>query len=482
MQRQLPPPKRTNLFVHRPSSDLPGAILAVTTWRLVAAGGCWVASSPEASLGCRASGAGDLDGHPRLRAGGGLAGQPGLVAGNSAPARPLLHAEQQSPGGALPDIQIIYFGQTYEYTLPWHNAWVLLGITVPVTILLAAAIGIVWGLGRVRRDRLPLYFLVHFLTLPVLRMLPTPPRTTASASFCPPSSSWRPSRAGEQSPWPEDLARRVSPAGAARHIASRRDSLLAPAAFELARIHPFELSYYNSLIGGPRGAWHRGFELTYWFDAFNGQTLDELNQSLPAGAEVDFPNELTNPMTFQELQTLGVLRGDHRARRRCSVPWRKYDQFGLRLDADPGFQGHGLLPAALRDATLVRPRASSLTACGWRPWPTRWPSLGRGHCELLLDATRSGPDRKYHPKDQSADAQSEHPRLGPYRSPGIARGRRSSRREPGSEEGPGRQTAGQTWSRSHPNPRIRRPSRHASSCSIACSKHAPRHWSRPQRS
>src|SRR5271166_5218584 len=58
---------------------------------------------------------------------------------------------------ALPDIQIIYFGQTYEYTLPWHNAWVLLGITVPVTILLAAAIGIVWALGQVRRDRLPLY-------------------------------------------------------------------------------------------------------------------------------------------------------------------------------------------------------------------------------------------------------------------------------------------------------------------------------------
>ena len=39
--------------------------------------------------------------------------------------------------GALPDIQIIYFGQIYEYSLPWHNAWVLMGITVPVTILLA---------------------------------------------------------------------------------------------------------------------------------------------------------------------------------------------------------------------------------------------------------------------------------------------------------------------------------------------------------
>ena len=34
-------------------------------------------------------------------------------------------------------------------------------------------------------------------------------------------------------------------------------------------VHPYELSYYNELIGGPRGAWARGFELTYWYDAFN---------------------------------------------------------------------------------------------------------------------------------------------------------------------------------------------------------------------
>ncbi|MGZ3301056.1 MAG: glycosyltransferase family 39 protein, partial [Isosphaeraceae bacterium] len=97
---------------------------------------------------------------------------------------------------------------------------------------------------------------------------------------------------------------------------------------ELARIHPFELSYYNMLIGGPRGAWHRGFELTYWCDAFNGRTLDELNQSLPPGAEVDFPNDLTNPMTFQELQTLGALRGDIELGGDVEFHSRKYDRLG----------------------------------------------------------------------------------------------------------------------------------------------------------
>ncbi len=76
--------------------------------------------------------------------------------------------------GALPDIQIIYFGQVYEYSLPWHNAWVLLGITVPVAVLGAAAIGLLWAIKRIARDRLPLYFLIHLITLPVIRMFDTP--------------------------------------------------------------------------------------------------------------------------------------------------------------------------------------------------------------------------------------------------------------------------------------------------------------------
>ena len=74
----------------------------------------------------------------------------------------------------LPRIQIIYFGQIYEYSLPWHNAWVLIGITVPVAILVASVIGLCWVILQVRRDRLPLYFVIHFLTLPVVRMFPTP--------------------------------------------------------------------------------------------------------------------------------------------------------------------------------------------------------------------------------------------------------------------------------------------------------------------
>jgi hypothetical protein len=86
--------------------------------------------------------------------------------------------------------------------------------------------------------------------------------------------------------------------------------VLGSAGRELLRIHPFELSYYNELIRGPRGAWAAGFELSYWYDAFNGRTLAELNDRLPKGAALGPPNHLSEPPTFQELQALGVLRAD----------------------------------------------------------------------------------------------------------------------------------------------------------------------------
>ena len=62
-------------------------------------------------------------------------------------------------GSRCPNIQIMYFGQIYEFSLPWHNAWVLIGITVPGRdsgrqrhrALLDVS-------AQVRRDRLPFYF------------------------------------------------------------------------------------------------------------------------------------------------------------------------------------------------------------------------------------------------------------------------------------------------------------------------------------
>lgn len=63
--------------------------------------------------------------------------------------------------------------------------------------------------------------------------------------------------------------------------------LLFPAALDLVVYHPYELSYYNRLVGGIRGAYERGLEVTYFMEAFTPGFLDYLNRSLPPNVVVD---------------------------------------------------------------------------------------------------------------------------------------------------------------------------------------------------
>jgi hypothetical protein len=304
---KLPQPKVTNLFVDRPESGLPGAVLALPclVWvvrRLLG----WIL--------------------PRHRVWG--VERPGLEIGTSILAFGPLVAWLGNPAwwretfprlahyyllstdrrGALPDIFIYYLGETYEYSLPWHNAWVLIAVTVPASLLAAALLGVIFTLLRVRSDRLPLYFLVHLVTLPILRMLPTPAHDGVRLFL--PTFFFLSAMAG----WGTVGLAQLLARGLRRFekvvVAALMLLVLGPAAWQLVAVHPFELSYYNELVGGPRGAWRRGFELAYWFDAFNERTIAKLNARLPRGAAVDFLNERDRPPTFQELQELGELRSD----------------------------------------------------------------------------------------------------------------------------------------------------------------------------
>ncbi len=306
LQQRLPPPDVADLFLFKPHADLPGLVLAVPllVWlgrRLL--GWLW---PRHAVWGVERPG---LETWTAILAFAPVVGWVGNPAWWLETLPRLAHYYTLSSDRyhALPTIQVIYLGQIYEYSLPWHSVWVLLGVTVPIATLIAAVIGLVWGLGRSGRDRLPLYFLVHFLTLPLIRVFPTPAHDGVRLFL--PMFFFLAAFAGWGAIALADLVARLVHARAwPRPLATVL--VVAPAAFSLAMIHPYELSYYNPLVGGPRGAWGRGFELTYWYDAFNPSVLADLNAKLPRGVEVDFLNDKTNPITFQELQTLGALRGD----------------------------------------------------------------------------------------------------------------------------------------------------------------------------
>jgi len=325
LARLFPPPNRVDLFTMHPPTALPGGILLLPMFVWVAR---WLAGRVARRHPVWGSERPALEVWTSILAFGPAVGWLGNPAWWRETLPRMAHYYQLNVDrkNSLPDIRILYFGDIYVYSLPWHNAWVLIGITVPAGILLATMVGLVASLaGSWRnRDAIPWFFALNLAFLPALRMLTTPahdgirlflPTFFFLAAF----AGWGvvaigdrlarmrrflPQRAGQTLP-PEPVRQRGSIRGRALVAAL----VLGSATWQLIKIHPFELSYYNELIGGPRGAWRAGFELSYWYDAFNAESLGQINRTLPDGASVDFVNPLINTPTMICLQEMGELKG-----------------------------------------------------------------------------------------------------------------------------------------------------------------------------
>jgi 4-amino-4-deoxy-L-arabinose transferase-like glycosyltransferase len=225
----------------------------------------------------------------------------------------LAHYYQISGGRkeALPDIEIFYLGRKHVYSLPWHNGWVLTGVTAPVPVLAWTLVGCVGGLLDRGRRALTAYFLLHFVTLPVVRMFPVPSHDGVRLML--PTFWFLAAVAGVGLSillrWAQKWGAERIPLIALPTVAVS----VLPCAYELWRIHPYELSYYNWILGGLRGAQRVGFETTYWYDAVTPEVLEQLNdpeRGLPPGAFLHPPSPKDNPPTFAELQAMGRLRAD----------------------------------------------------------------------------------------------------------------------------------------------------------------------------
>ncbi|MBI3467115.1 MAG: glycosyltransferase family 39 protein [Planctomycetes bacterium] len=227
----------------------------------------------------------------------------------------LTHYYQISVGRqtSLPDIEIFYLGKKYIYSLPWHNGWVLTAVTVPTAILVLAAVGLGTAVRDRRRDPLRVFFVLNMITLPVIRMLPTPAHDGVRLML--PTFFFLAALAGWGFGVIEPLVNRFrteqhSTAPVLGVIAA---IFLGPPAYWLYQAHPYELSYYNGLAGGLPGAQRRGFEPTYWYDAVTPEVVSELNdpeRGLPRGAVLGLPDPKINPEVFYVLQEMGKLRPD----------------------------------------------------------------------------------------------------------------------------------------------------------------------------
>jgi hypothetical protein len=220
------------------------------------------------------------------------------------------------------NISTQFFGRMYnlDYSLPWYNTLVWTAITVPLGMLLLAAVGVVAVAARRRQQPAGVLLLANWLVLPVVRALPGTPPHDAERLFLPSFAflaalaglgcaemiRWaakRRWREGVGSPFPPTIChvedamteRDSRPLGMlrARPWPPWRTLLLifvlyAGSASSLWWYAPQWLSYYSLLIGGLPGATASGMEPTYYWDALDRSVLQWLHEHTSADEKICF--------------------------------------------------------------------------------------------------------------------------------------------------------------------------------------------------
>lgn len=192
-------------------------------------------------------------------------------------------------------IYVEYFGVQYpteSERVPWHYTWVFFATTIPLLTLTAGVCGMIrcvrlWRCGNPRGNAAMSWMLavvgvLAFFTLPIekydgerIMLFVFPPFAVL---------------AGLGLGWTFDwLALRRRLPEVDRHRVPLVLATLLALAFawpigNMVSLHPVQLSYFSSLVGGLPGAERLGLEVTYWGDSLVDPMLDRLAESLPVGS------------------------------------------------------------------------------------------------------------------------------------------------------------------------------------------------------
>lgn len=204
-------------------------------------------------------------------------------------------------------ISVVFAGRLYSVRAPWFYSYVVFAITTPFLHLLLLAGGAVKTACRRHTSPAVVPTLVMAGAPFVIMTLPLSPTNDGERYLLPAFPFLAVLMTDGLMAW-WCLIR--TPARGFRRIVrilglATLVTLSVTTAVQLVLYHPHELSYYNEVVGGLRGAHERGFEVTYWWDPLNETALTEVNR-ITAGAKVYFP-VLPTDIFFRHMERAGAI-------------------------------------------------------------------------------------------------------------------------------------------------------------------------------
>ena len=164
-----------------------------------------------------------------------------------------------------------YLGKLYQYA-PWHYPFVMTAVTTPALVLLFALGGIPLTWPRRGVDPRRALLLLGLAVALIPNALPNTPKYNGVRLFLP-AFPFLMALAGGSFAWLADHIRKALAASRNTRLAALATVAigvvaLAPPVAKSAALHPYQLAYYNELVGGTKGATARGFETIYWGQVF----------------------------------------------------------------------------------------------------------------------------------------------------------------------------------------------------------------------
>ena len=216
-----------------------------------------------------------------------------------------------------PTLYCYYLGHRYaDVDVPWHYPFVMFLVTVPVGLQVLGAIGLWprWGAGIDQRqpaDDPPAALLLTGCIGWVLAVFACPGVTVYDGErlflVVFPLAAVLIGRGGSR------LYRMLQTRGSALGGAIAIALLAGSGLGSFVSLHPCELSYYNQLTGGLRGADRLGFEPTYWRDSVTRELLTELAAAVPDGSTL-YVAPVLHPANLIDLPLLSPILRQHRLR------------------------------------------------------------------------------------------------------------------------------------------------------------------------
>ncbi len=223
---------------------------------------------------------------------------------------------------------VYYFGKLYQgISAPFHYPFAMVFFTLPISIIISSILSLIFIIKGIRSKPIGILILINALIPLLITALPSSPTYDGIRLFMPAFpfiAIMSGIGFGKIIEWLD----KKSPL-----YFSLKNISLIPYVFililfiigllEIYLIHPYELSYYNQLIGGVKGAYQKGMETTYWGEVINNDVTKYININFPENANVKLL--ALHEKIFDYYQEWGVIRKD------------------IKFDGEPPYDFHILL-------------------------------------------------------------------------------------------------------------------------------------------